>query len=85
MTVYERQAEEVSMREAIGVDAYDTLTRLNWDYGFGDLAQISFDKVTGIGKVTIRRKHMLDTIKRFKIEGNTVFYRRHQGKVKRMD
>lgn len=82
MTVDERNAEETSMIETIGLDAYGTLTRLNWLYGYGQLKSVSFDKPTGRGKVTIRRLHMRDTVLSFRIIDGTVRYRGRQGKAR---
>lgn len=83
MTVDERNAEETSMIETIGLDAYGTLTRLNWLYGYGQLKSVSFDKPTGEGKVTLRRRTTNDVTRRFRIIDGTVYYRGHQGKAKR--
>ena len=83
MTCDERAAEKVLMRAVIGTDAYDTLARLNVAYGFGDLARIYFDELTGSGMVIIRRFKMTDTTLNFRVQNGTIHYRGHRAKVKR--
>jgi hypothetical protein len=81
MTCDERDAEVKAMQETLGTPAYETLQRLNWLYGCGDLASVTLDKSTGTGTVMLRRPHCKLMPRRFRLENETVYYRGHQSRI----
>lgn len=79
MTDEQQNAEVKAMTDQIGEAAYKALVRLNWQYGVGEPANITFDKATGVGVVSLYVLHGT-TSRAFRIHGSTVYYRGHQSR-----
>jgi hypothetical protein len=80
MTGFDRFNEEQAMHKVIGINAYETLTLMNWLYGQGEIASLSFDTETQRGVVTLYVLHGQKTAK-FRIIDGVVHYRGHHRKI----
>jgi hypothetical protein len=74
----------MSMTSATG-NLLDTLTRLNWHYGRGEVVSYSLDGVAAgwaIRRIPTTSSTFFKETRRFRLVGSTVHFLGHQSKVK---
>ncbi len=74
----------MSMTSAIG-NLLDTLTRLNWHYGRGEVVSYSLAGVAAgwaIRRIPTTSSTFFKETRRFRLVGSTVHFLGHQSKVK---
>lgn len=80
-TEMDRFAEVQAMHGIIGIEAFEALQMLNWLYGKGDLASLTFDRESQRGVATLYVLHGTETA-RFRIIDNVVHYKGRHRKFK---